>query len=179
MEDWEKIEIESIQKWLTPTRLKLLKISAIERVCNIPKTAFYDFLNYGKRNRRSFPIHQLPKLITTLELFGYKSALDKDLIIIRNSICNYFKISVKIFLKNTTKHKTTIPRQIAMYFAILLTRHSPENIGKVYGGKDRGTVNYAYYKIAGEMETDKKFAIKIKEIENRLKSKFQLLNQQD
>jgi len=46
------------------------------------------------------------------------------------------------------------PRQIAMYLARRVTRHSLEEVGGFFGGRDHSTVLYAVTKISGLLERD-------------------------
>lgn len=62
------------------------------------------------------------------------------------------------------------PRQIAMYLARKLTRHSLEEIGGFFGGRDHTTVLYAVDKIEGEVANDKEFARLIHHLMDRLGS---------
>ena len=41
----------------------------------------------------------------------------------------------------------TFPRQVAMYLSRVLTKHSLEEIGKFFGGRDHSTAKHAFDKI--------------------------------
>jgi chromosomal replication initiator protein len=47
-----------------------------------------------------------------------------------------------------------IPRQIAMYLARTLTKHSLQDIGDAFGGRDHGTVIHACKQVDNMMEQD-------------------------
>ena len=47
-----------------------------------------------------------------------------------------------------------IPRQIAMYLTRVLTKHSLQEIGDAYGGRDHGTVIHACKAVDNMMEQD-------------------------
>ncbi len=49
------------------------------------------------------------------------------------------------------------PRQVAMYLARRITRHSLEEIGRFFGGRDHSTVLYAVEKIESMMRSDERF----------------------
>ena len=60
-----------------------------------------------------------------------------------------------------SKRRTKVlafPRQVAMYLARKVTRHSLEEIGGFFGGRDHTTVLYAVEKIEGEVAKDTEFA---------------------
>ena len=47
-----------------------------------------------------------------------------------------------------------LPRQIAMYLARQLTKHSLQEIGDAFGGRDHGTVIHACKTVENMMEQD-------------------------
>ena len=49
------------------------------------------------------------------------------------------------------------PRQVGMYLARRITRHSLEEIGGFFGGRDHTTVLHAVRKIEGELKRDERF----------------------
>jgi chromosomal replication initiator protein len=49
------------------------------------------------------------------------------------------------------------PRQIAMYLARQLTKHSLQEIGDAFGGRDHGTVIHACKTVDNMMEQDDSF----------------------
>jgi chromosomal replication initiator protein len=49
------------------------------------------------------------------------------------------------------------PRQVAMYLARRITRHSLEEIGGYFGGRDHSTVLYAVGKVQGRAQKDESF----------------------
>ena len=59
---------------------------------------------------------------------------------IQRTVAEYFKIRVADLLSKNRKQSITRPRQIAMYLARELTRHSYPEIGNAFGGKDHTTV---------------------------------------
>jgi chromosomal replication initiator protein len=60
------------------------------------------------------------------------------------------RFGVKLSELQSKKRTNTIayPRQVAMYIARQITRHSLEEIGGFFGGRDHSTVIYAVEKIA-------------------------------
>ena len=49
------------------------------------------------------------------------------------------------------------PRQVAMYLARRITRHSLEEIGGYFGGRDHSTVLYAVGKVHARAQRDESF----------------------
>jgi chromosomal replication initiator protein len=60
------------------------------------------------------------------------------------------------------------PRQIAMYLARRITRHSLEEVGGYFGGRDHSTVLYAVTKISGLVERDQETAALLSRLLERL-----------
>ena len=78
------------------------------------------------------------------------------------------KLNVKIVdIKSHNKNKNmVIARQIAMYLARKLTKHSYPDIGQKIGGRDHSTVIYANNKIINAIDADIKFKKMIQDIED-------------
>jgi len=88
---------------------------------------------------------------------------------IQEIIANYYKISVDD-LKGSKKPKNiAYPRQIGMYLSRKLLDISLSSIGDDYGGRDHSTVLHACNKIEKDLETDKKLADTLLELEKRIK----------
>ena len=72
-----------------------------------------------------------------------------------------------------SKRRTKVlvfPRQISMYLARKVTRHSLEEIGGFFGGRDHTTVLYAVEKIEKEIAKDQEFSRLIQHFMDRLGS---------
>jgi chromosomal replication initiator protein len=90
---------------------------------------------------------------------------------IQKYISDYFKVSPESLRAKTRKKEIVIARQVAMYFAKEYTNHSLKVIGYHFGGRDHSTVIHAIQTVNDIMDTDKKFADTIKDIETNLKVK--------
>ncbi|MEQ8359110.1 MAG: chromosomal replication initiator protein DnaA [Cytophagales bacterium] len=90
---------------------------------------------------------------------------------IQKYISDYFKVSPESLRAKTRKKEIVIARQVAMYFAKEYTNHSLKVIGYHFGGRDHSTVIHAIQTVNDIMDTDKKFAETMKEIETNLKVK--------
>ncbi len=78
---------------------------------------------------------------------------------------NSFEISSR-------KQEVAENRQIAMYLCRKYTRKSLREIGYEFGNKTPATVMHACKVVHNLLQTDKKFEIKLSQIENSLISKF-------
>jgi len=88
---------------------------------------------------------------------------------IQRVVCNYFNLSEEEIKHNTRKREIVQARQISMFFAKNLTKHSLATIGTQIGGKDHATVLHACKTVNNLMETDKTFRAQVEEIEKKLK----------
>lgn len=88
---------------------------------------------------------------------------------IRDTVCDYFKLSVDAISTRSRKAEVVQARQIAMYFSKMLTQSSLSTIGLHIGKRDHATVLHACKKVEDLIETDKHFRKDVAEIEERLK----------
>ena len=66
---------------------------------------------------------------------------------VQKQVAEFFNLSLHE-LKNKSRHKNIIiPRQVAMYLARKLTKHSLPEIGAAFGGKDHTTILHAVKKV--------------------------------
>lgn len=89
---------------------------------------------------------------------------------IQRSVCEYFGLNLDSLQDKTRKREVVQARQIAMYFAKMLTKSSLSTIGSMIGKKDHATVLHACKTVNNLMDTDKRFRSQVKEIEKMLKS---------
>ena len=72
-------------------------------------------------------------------------------------------------LQSKRRTKTiAFPRQVAMYLARKLTRHSLEEIGGFFGGRDHTTVMYAVEKIRARIDEDGEFGADVQRFMEQL-----------
>ncbi len=88
---------------------------------------------------------------------------------IRDTTCNYFKISKEELVSKTRKREISQARQIVMYLGRNLTKKSLASIGACVGGRDHATVLHACNTVTDLMETDKNFKKFVDDIESQLK----------
>lgn len=89
---------------------------------------------------------------------------------IRDTVCDYFKISQEQIISKTRKREIVQARQIAMYLIRNLTQSSLALIGSKMGGKDHATVLHACSTVQDLMESDKSIKHYVHELEKQLKT---------
>ena len=62
-------------------------------------------------------------------------------------VCEHFDVKISELQSKKRTNAIAYPRQIAMYLARQITRHSLEEIGGYFGGRDHSTVIYAIEKV--------------------------------
>lgn len=88
---------------------------------------------------------------------------------IRDTVCEYFSLSVDAISTKSRKREVVQARQIAMYLSKQLTKSSLASIGTTIGQRDHATVLHACKIVNDLMDCDKNFRISVKEIEEKLK----------
>ena len=88
---------------------------------------------------------------------------------IRDTVCDFFKLSVDAISTKSRKLEVVQARQIAMYLSKNLTKNSLSTIGNYIGQRDHATVLHACKKVMDLMDTDKHFKKNVEEIEEKLK----------
>ncbi len=88
---------------------------------------------------------------------------------IRDTVCEYFSLSVDAISTKSRKREVVQARQIAMYLSKQLTKNSLASIGNAIGQRDHATVLHACKIVTDLMDCDKNFRISLREIEEKLK----------
>ena len=88
---------------------------------------------------------------------------------IRDTVCEYFSLTVDAISTRSRKRELVQARQIAMYLSKQMTNNSLASIGNLIGQRDHATVLHACKIVSDLMEFDKSFRENVKEIEERLK----------
>jgi len=73
---------------------------------------------------------------------------------IQKRVADHFQIRHSDMTSKRRPANIAIPRQIAMYLTRSLTKHSLQEIGDAYGGRDHGTVIHACKAVENMMEQD-------------------------
>lgn len=87
---------------------------------------------------------------------------------IRQKICAYYNINENTLLQKCRIHDVVEARQLAMYFAKMLTNDSLATIGSAIGNKDHATVLYSCRTIKNRMATNVEFRNRVEEIHRYL-----------
>ena len=88
---------------------------------------------------------------------------------IRDTVCEYFSLSIDAISTKSRKREVVQARQIAMYLSKQLTKSSLASIGSTIGQRDHATVLHACKIVTDLMDSDKNFRSSVKEIEEKLK----------
>ncbi|MCW5548932.1 MAG: chromosomal replication initiator protein DnaA [Opitutaceae bacterium] len=73
---------------------------------------------------------------------------------IQKRVADHYQIRHSDMTSKRRPNNIAIPRQIAMYLARVLTKHSLQEIGDAFGGRDHGTVIHACKQVDNLMEQD-------------------------
>jgi chromosomal replication initiator protein len=73
---------------------------------------------------------------------------------IQKRVADHYQIRHSDMTSKRRPNNIAIPRQIAMYLARTLTKHSLQEIGDAFGGRDHGTVIHACKSVDNMMEQD-------------------------
>ncbi len=73
---------------------------------------------------------------------------------IQKRVADHFQLRHSDMQSKRRPNNIAIPRQIAMYLARTLTKHSLQEIGDAFGGRDHGTVIHACKAVDNMMEQD-------------------------
>lgn len=88
--------------------------------------------------------------------------------LVKNSVSNYFDISIADINSKKKPKSISYPRQIAMYLTRKHTSHSLPKIGEEFGGRDHSTVLHAYNKIEKELNNSIELKKQIEDLEAEL-----------
>jgi chromosomal replication initiator protein len=73
---------------------------------------------------------------------------------IQKKVADHYQIRHSDMTSKRRPNNIAIPRQIAMYLTRTLTKHSLQEIGDAFGGRDHGTVIHACKAVDNMMEQD-------------------------
>lgn len=127
--------------------------------------ALIKLLAQSSLNRRDVDL-QLAKSM----LQDFVSNVSREITIdaIQRMVAEHFKVELDQLKAKTRKRQIVQARQIAMYFAKEMTRHSLKSIGLHFGGRDHSTVIHALQTVGDLVATDKYFKQNVTEIRKRI-----------
>ena len=73
---------------------------------------------------------------------------------IQKKVADYFELRHSDMLSRRRPNHIAVPRQIAMYLSRDLTKHSLQEIGEAFGGRDHGTVIHACRQVENLIDQD-------------------------
>lgn len=83
-------------------------------------------------------------------------------------VTRHFDVRITDLQSKRRSQSVTMPRQICMYLARQMTKHSLEEIGGHLGGRDHTTVMHACTKIAEEKDSDPKMQALLSELSKQI-----------
>ena len=89
-------------------------------------------------------------------------------------VVKHFDVRLTDLQSKRRSQSITVPRQICMYLARSLTKHSLEEIGGHLGGRDHTTVMHACAKVAEEKQSDPKMQALLIELTRQITQTFLL-----
>jgi chromosomal replication initiator protein len=87
---------------------------------------------------------------------------------IQKRVTEHFQIRLSDMTSKRRPNNIAIPRQIAMYLSRTLTKHSLQEIGDSFGGRDHGTVIHACKAVDNMMDQDQTMRSSIEFLRNQL-----------
>lgn len=172
------------------TRVEILKRKADERGLDLPDSVATEIAHHIDSN-----IRELEGAITKLQIFSNIKKCKIDLNLTRDALGEEFASSVasagvgisidqiisevsgfyhikRTDLLGKRRHKSIAhPRQIGMYLARQQTKHSLEEVGAHFGGRDHTTVMHAVRTISRKCKEDQELLGQIRAIESRLRAR--------
>jgi chromosomal replication initiator protein len=152
------------------TRLAILRSKTATLKCDVPESVLVFIAQNITRNIRRLE-GALIRVASHSVLFGQTldaAAAERilhDLLMeqaqtlltietIQKRVADHFQIRHSDMTSKRRPNNIAIPRQVAMYLARTLTKHSLQDIGDVFGGRDHGTVIHACKAVDNMMEQD-------------------------
>jgi len=87
---------------------------------------------------------------------------------VMQTVSDYFHINIEEMRSKKKSQNIVLPRQIAMFLARKLTKHSLPEVGKAFGGRDHTTVMHSCKKIEQAVHTDKEIGYSVDKLEQLL-----------
>ena len=91
--------------------------------------------------------------------------------VIISYICSYYNIDEETLRGQSRSRDVVAARQLAMYLIRRMHATSLDGIGKEFGNRDHSTILHSLDKVEKQMQTDPKFAERVKEITTTISSK--------
>ncbi len=108
--------------------------------------------SYGSLTGQKLTIEICEKLLSDVLMEAAKQQLTID--VIQKKVAEYFELRHSDMLSRRRPAHIAVPRQIGMYLSRELTKHSLQEIGEAFGGRDHGTVIHACKQVDNLVDQD-------------------------
>jgi chromosomal replication initiator protein len=152
------------------TRLAILRSKAATLKCDVPETVLTFIAQNVTRNIRRLEgalirvashgsLFSKPLDVAVAERLLHDMLMEQAQTLltietIQKRVADHFQIRHSDMTSKRRPNNIAIPRQVAMYLARTLTKHSLQEIGDAFGGRDHGTVIHACKAVDNMMEQD-------------------------
>ncbi len=108
--------------------------------------------SYSSLTGNSLDISTCEMLLSDVLMEAAKQHLTIDTI--QKKVAEYFELRHSDMLSRRRPNHIAVPRQIGMYLSRELTKHSLQEIGEAFGGRDHGTVIHACRQVENLVDQD-------------------------
>ncbi|MBC2605049.1 chromosomal replication initiator protein DnaA [Pelagicoccus albus] len=108
--------------------------------------------SYSSLTGKPLNIATCEQLLSDVLMEAAKQQLNIDTI--QKKVAEYFELRHSDMLSRRRPAHIAVPRQIAMYLSRELTKHSLQEVGEAFGGRDHGTVIHACKQVDNLVEQD-------------------------
>jgi chromosomal replication initiator protein len=152
------------------TRLAILRSKALSLKCDVPEAVLTFIAQNITRNVRRLEgafirvashsaLFSKPVDVATAEKLLHDMLMEQaqsilTIEMIQKRVADHFQIRHSDMTSKRRPNHIAIPRQVAMYLARTLTKHSLQEIGDAFGGRDHGTVIHACKAVDNMTEQD-------------------------
>jgi chromosomal replication initiator protein len=152
------------------TRVAILRNKAVSLKCDLPEAVLNFIAQNITRNVRRLEgafirvashaaLFSKPLDVPTAERLLHDMLMEQAQTIltietIQKRVADHFQIRHSDMTSKRRPNNIAIPRQVAMYLTRTLTKHSLQEIGDAFGGRDHGTVIHACKAVDNMMEQD-------------------------
>ena len=159
------------------------RIAILKKKCELQDTSVPEDIILFIANKIKCNIRELEGALTKTLAYSYLNKRElnlecaqealKDIIpkdkpvtidLIQAKTADYFDLHILDMKKKNRSKNVALPRQIAMYLARELTRHSLPEIGETFGGRDHSTIIHAHKKIKKGLGEDENLKRMVEEL---------------
>ena len=166
------------------TRVAILRTKAATLKCGLPEPvitfiaqnitknihrlegALIKVASYSALSNKPLDLATTERLLHDMLVEQAQSVLTIETI--QKRVADHFQIRHSDMTSKRRPNNIAIPRQAAMYLARTLTKHSLQEIGDAFGGRDHGTVIHACKAVDNMMEQDASMRGSIEFLKNQL-----------